>query len=130
MKISAAPLLPTGSFLNCRLGIERDIPESADKEEIIKELLNLWGIVIEAHKLKYPSLYNAEGLPLYEGYKGEENNQPIKIKEQISESIQATLDAINNSKDMDELKSYWLPSKSNLTLSQAYKIKEKEFTDA
>lgn len=129
MKIKVEPLLPTGSFLNCRIGLERDIPESADKKQIIKEIFNLWDILVDAHKLKYPALYTTEGKPLYEGYKGEEQNTGT-IKEQVSESIQASLDAINNSKDLDELGSFWIMSKGNLTLSQAYKIKEKQLKDA
>lgn len=44
--------------------------------------------------------------------------------------LQGTLDGINNSQNMEELKGFWLLSKGNLVLSSAYKTKEKQLNDA
>jgi len=70
--IKIEPLFPTGSYLNARIGWSKTIPDTATKEEVIGCLLDMWEVVTEAHRRKYPNLYNSAGEPLYEGYKGDE----------------------------------------------------------
>lgn len=48
----------------------------------------------------------------------------------INNEIQATVDAINESRSLEELKTFWAISKSNLILSTQYKAKEKLLNDA
>lgn len=50
--------------------------------------------------------------------------------EKIADGIQASLDEISKCQTIDELKSCWLMSKGNLTLSAAYKTKQKQLEDA
>jgi hypothetical protein len=75
MKIKVEPLLPTGNYLNVRIGIERDIP---DDDNAMEAIFTEWDNIIAMHMKRYPHLYNEKGEPLYEGYKGEEPS-PIQI---------------------------------------------------
>ena len=92
MNITVQPLLPTGNYLNVRIGIDRDIPDTADKEAVIQEIFNLWDIVLEAHERRYPKMYK-EGRPLYEFYHGEEQpkerqvDKPSSKQEMIDKMI-------------------------------------------
>lgn len=52
-----------------------------------------------------------------------DNNKP-------KSEAQAILDEIEKCLTPDELKGFWLVCKSNLTLSAAYKLKEKQLKDA
>lgn len=56
--------------------------------------------------------------------------KPKWAKKEPPNEIQVTLEGIDKCLSMDELKEFWLISKGNLILSQAYKLKEKELTDA
>lgn len=134
MKIKVEPLYPTGSFLNCRISIEKDFQDYANPEEAVNYL---WDITTVIHMKRYPHLYSPEGKPLYEGYKGEEigsNSTPSSISRNVVEepvdSVNKVLEAINNCTTMEELKGFWLMSKGNLTYSAAYKEREKQLTDA
>ena len=44
----------------------------------------------------------------------------------ITDEAQAVLDGIKSSNDLTELKSWWLKSKGNLSLSTEWKAKEKQ----
>lgn len=119
-------LLPTGSYLNARYGIEISISEDNETErafELAKQ------IVAETHKKQFPAMYN-DSKPIYQGEDALPEIQQKKTPE-ISKEIMDGLDGIKNSETLDELKSnWWLISKNNLTLSTAYKAKLKQFEDA
>lgn len=134
MKIKLEPLLPTGSFLNCRLGVEKDIPDDANMMEAI---LTEWDNLIAIHMKRYPHLYNEDGTAKYEMYKGEDEMKGTKVRDipevSISDEVKATLAAINQCTELggdNGLLSYWLKSKGNLVLSEAYKTKEKQLNNA
>lgn len=63
MKIIVHPLLPTGNFLNCRIGVERDYPDDYSLEQAIN---TEWDNLIAIHMKRYPHLYNEKGEPIYE----------------------------------------------------------------
>lgn len=130
MKIIVHPLLPTGNFLNCRIGVEKDYPDDFSLEQAI----NIeWDNLIAIHMKRYPHLYTEEGKPKYEGYKGEDEMRGSHVRvieEGIVDSIQASLDEINKCETLDELSHCWIMSKGNLTLSAAWKQKEKQLQDA
>ena len=134
MRISVQPLLPTGNFLNCRIGIEQDFPEDTNIETAVN---TIWDSITAIHMKRYPHLYNEDGTAKYEMYKGEDEMKGTKVRDlpevSISEEIKATLAGINTCTELEGdngLKSYWLKSKGNLVLSEAYKTKEKQLTNA
>lgn len=57
-------------------------------------------------------------------------HERIIQEEPQPDSITSTLNEIEKCKDMTELGSLWLISKGNLTLSSAYKAKEKQLNNA
>lgn len=124
MKLSIQPLLPIGNFLNKRYGIEMDFPDDSNPMENYKYLNE---IVTAIHMSEYPQCYK-DGKPLFSNYKGEEE-QPSKHVEKVTDEVQAILDGINGCTEMEGesgLSTWWLKSKGNLTLSAAYKEKEKQ----
>lgn len=127
MKIKVEPLLPTGNFLNCRIGVERDYPDDFSLEDAIN---TEWNNLIAIHMKRYPHLYTEEGKAKYEMYKGEDEFRGTHIKdikeEKVSDAIQASLNEINKCETLDELQHCWIMSKGNLTLSAAWKQKEKQ----
>ena len=64
---------------------------------------------------------------------GEDEMKGTKVRDIAPEPkidiLQGALDEIEKCTNMDELKGLWLISKSNLTLSAAYKVKEKQLTN-
>lgn len=131
MRISVQPLYPTGNYLNVRIGIEQDFPEDTNVETAVN---SIWDSITAIHMKRYPHLYNEDGTAKYEMYKGEDEMKGTKVRDiqvgPVSDAVQATMDGINNSQTPDELRGYWLLSKGNLTLSNAYKEKEKQLTNA
>ena len=134
MRVSVQPLLPTGNYLNVRIGIEKDFPDDANEMESV---FQVWDNIIAMHMKRYPHLYNEDGTAKYEMYKGEDEMNGTKVRDlpevTISEEIKATLAGINTCTELEGesgLKSYWLKSKGNLVLSEAYKTKEKQLTNA
>lgn len=137
MRVSVQPLLPTGNYLNVRIGIEKDIPDVANNSNIEIEINQIWDCITAIHMKRYPHLYNEDGTAKYEMYKGEDEMNGTKVRDlpevTISEEIKATLAGINTCTELEGdngLKSYWLKSKGNLVLSEAYKTKEKQLTNA
>ncbi len=122
MKIKYEQLFPTASFLNCRIGFETEIPDDGDVD---MELRALKDIAQAFHMKEFPQLY-VKNSPIY---KGEEQEREVQVNK-VTDEVQAMLDGINNSPDIKELSSWWLRSKGNLVLSNAYKTKEKQLTDA
>lgn len=125
-KIKYEQLLPTGSYLNCRYGIEISISEDAETDrafELAKQ------IVSDTHKKQFPAMYK-DNAPIHQGEDALPEIQQNKTPE-ISKEVMDGLDGIKNSETLEELKSnWWLISKNNLTLSTAYKAKLKQFEDA
>ncbi len=72
MKIKVEPLLPTGSYLNVRIGIEYDIPDMVTDDIIKGQINSSWDLLVSIHRERYPHLYNEDGTAKYEMYKGEE----------------------------------------------------------
>ena len=72
MKIKVEPLLPTGSYLNVRIGIEYDIPDMVTDGIIKGQINSSWDLLVSIHRERYPHLYNEDGTAKYEMYKGEE----------------------------------------------------------
>lgn len=128
MKIKVEPLLPTGSYLNVRIGIEYDIPDMVTDAIIKGQINSSWDLLVSIHRERYPHLYNEDGTAKYEMYKGEEmkGTHVRDVVEEPVDEVKTTLEAIGNCNTMDELKGYWLISKGNLTYSQAYKEREKQ----
>ncbi len=97
-------------------GMEITIKEGEDVGQAISEA--------ETHIANY---IKANTIPMDDECRG---TKVVDIVETKVDAIQATLDEIEKCKTPDELKTLWLISKSNLTLSGAYKLKEKSFNDA
>ena len=97
-----------------KFGLEADITTGEDPIQLYKELD---AIIEQSFKESYPDNPNQERVKQVEA-------------KPVTDEVQAILDGINNSPDLVELKSWGLKSKGNLTLSSAYKIKEKQLTDA
>lgn len=97
MKIKVEPLLPTGNFLNCRIGIEKDIPDDANMMEAI---LTEWDNLIAIHMKRYPHLYNEEGKPKYEIYKGEDEMKGTSVKDIAPVEPQDKIKAFKETLDM------------------------------
>lgn len=53
-----------------------------------------------------------------------------KPKPEVSDANKETIEAINNCQTTEELEGFWLISKNNLVLSEAYKTKKQQLTDA
>jgi hypothetical protein len=81
MKIKVEPLLPTGNYLNVRIGIEKDFPDDANEMESV---FQVWDNIIAIHMKRYPHLYNEDGTAKYEMYKGEDEMKGTKVRD-ISE---------------------------------------------
>ena len=137
MKIKVEPLLPTGSYLNVRIGIEYDIPDMVTDDIIKGQINSSWDLLVSIHRERYPHLYNEDGTAKYEMYKGEEmrGTHVRDIVEEPVDSVNKVLEAIRLCNEIEgngefSLRTYWLISKGNLVLSQAYKEREKQLTDA
>ena len=132
MKLGIQPLLPIGNFLNKRYIIEMDFPPDSNPAENFKYLNET---VMAIHMAEFPMFYK-DGKPLFlpqsAAYSGEEPQPEIQVKK-LPDEIQATLDGINACTELEGLNglgSFWLPSKGNLNLLNAYKAKEKQLKDA
>jgi len=132
MKLSIQTLLPIGNYLNKRYGIEQDFPDDSNPSDNFKYLND---VVTAIHMAEFPMFYK-DGKPLFlpvtnttPVYQGE-GNEKVRQVVQVSDEIQATLDEIEKCLTPDELSGYWLVCKGNLTLSAAYKNKEKQLKDA
>ena len=98
MKIIVHPLLPTGNFLNCRIGVEKDYPDDYSLEQAIN---TEWDNLIAIHMKRYPHLYDAVGKPLYEAVAQQDEFRGSKVVDVVEpqDKIQAfkeTLDMCTN----------------------------------
>ena len=78
MKVIVHPLLPTGNFLNCRIGVEMDYPDDFSLEQAI----NIeWDKLLAIHMKRYPHLYNEKGEPLYEKAPMDDECRGVKVRD-------------------------------------------------
>lgn len=110
------PNINIDQFRRKVFGMEITIKEGEDVGQAISEA--------ETHIANYIKINT---VPMDDECRG---TKVVDIVETKVDAIQATLDEIEKCKTPDELKTLWLISKSNLTLSGAYKLKEKSFNDA
>jgi hypothetical protein len=94
MKVKVEPLLPTGNYLNVRIGIEKDFPDTANEMESVFEV---WDNIIAMHMKRYPHLYNEKGEPLYEKIPQGDECKGTTVKEinPIDVTIQGIIEDIN-----------------------------------
>jgi len=131
MKIKVEPLLPTGNYLNVRIGIEKDFPDNASEMESVFEV---WDNIIAMHMKRYPHLYK-DGQPLYEGYKGEEQTPEVQLpKEPViklskEEKQKKCITDTTQIEGADGLKSFALLVKNNPHLQETYNGHLKKLQD-
>lgn len=128
MRISVQPLLPTGNYLNCRIGIEQDFPEDTNIETAVN---TLWDSITAIHMKRYPHLYNEDGTVKYEMYKGEEPTKKVTTIEENEPltPLEKMKLAINSCTDITVLESFkLLVSKNKEGLQETYDNKLKQLT--
>ncbi len=93
MKIKVEPLLPTGSYLNVRIGIEYDIPDMVTDAIIKGQINSSWDLLVSIHRERYPHLYNEDGTAKYEMYKGDEmkGTHVRNVVEEPQDKIERTM---------------------------------------
>jgi hypothetical protein len=122
MKIKVEPLLPTGNYLNVRIGIEKDFPDNANEMDSVFEV---WDNIIAMHMKRYPHLYK-DGQPLYEGYKGEEQ-APVEVQIKKQENpVDNMIQAITSCTEVATLKTFEKLAKSKPEFQTAYDNRLKE----
>lgn len=88
MKIKVEPLFPTGTFLNCRIGVEIDIPDDGDME---LEINTMWDNLTAIHMKRYPQFYK-DGKPTYlpqvADYKGGEIITELHVDKPVKSMIE------------------------------------------
>jgi hypothetical protein len=97
-----------------KFGLEGDL---GDKEDPLQAYSELGKVIDESFKVSYPENPNQERV--------RQADKPEPSKE-----IQSILSEVEKCLTPDELSGYWLVCKGNLTLSTAYKAKEKLLTNA
>ncbi len=120
-RIAYQKVFPIGSYATERIGLEATLDVGENPEEALTKLKT---ITNELHIATMAEL---------EGYRGT-TTRVVEEKEtqvtKVPDELQDALDGIEKCQDISELKEWWTLSKSNLKLSQAYKAKEKQLTDA
>lgn len=104
-----------GSYQSIKLGAEMSLDVGEDAETGMETLRTF------VHE------YFTKTAPT-EDYRGTQVRDIVEDK--LIDTVQATLYEIDKCQTIDELKGWWLVSKGNLTLSGAYKSKEKQLNDA
>lgn len=127
MKVIVHPLLPTGNFLNCRIGVEMDYPDDFSLEQAI----NIeWDKLLAIHMKRYPHLYNEKGEPLYEKAPMDDECRGVKIRDIEPEGGDIPLiDQINSCKELKVLESYKLIVRNDEVLNHAYRTKLVELSN-
>jgi len=127
MKVIVHPLLPTGNFLNCRIGVEMDYPDDFSLEQAI----NIeWDKLLAIHMKRYPHLYNEKGEPLYEKAPMDDECRGVKIRDLSPEGEYIPLiDQINSCKELKVLESYKLIVRNDEVLNHAYRTKLVELSN-
>lgn len=83
MKIKVEPLLPTGNYLNCRIGIEEDFPFDVNIETAVNQL---WDCITAIHMKRYPHLYTPEGNPKYELLPQDDEMRGTHVRDVVEEN--------------------------------------------
>lgn len=120
-RISYQKTFNIGSYQSERIGVEIEINEGEDAKEALSTAKAL------VHE------FYMEGIPQQvETHSVVADNAVVPIVEvkKVPNELQDAIDGINNSPDLLDLKTWWLKSKGNLILSEAYKAKEKQLKDA
>ena len=69
MIVKYEQLFPTASYLNCRIGLETEIPDGSNVD---MELTSLKDMAEAFHRKNFPQFYNSNSQPIYMG----EDNLP------------------------------------------------------
>lgn len=76
IKVKYEQLFPTAIYLNCRIGLETEIPDEGDA---MAELEGIKSFVNEFHQKQFPQFYE-QGNPTFT-YKGEDELPVIQEKD-------------------------------------------------
>lgn len=129
MKIKVEPLLPTGNYLNVRIGIEKDFPDDANEMESV---FQVWDNIIAMHMNRYPHLYNEKGEPLYEKIPQDEEFRGTTLRdikeEKVPDKTQGYIQVINLCSSLQALARFKpaVDKENNEELTSAYNNKLKE----
>ena len=99
-----------------------DFPDDSNPFENFKHLNE---IITAIHMSEYPACYK-DGKPLFSSYQGDEETGKAVQVTKVSDAVNGVIGDIDKCETLEQLKSYWLISKGNLSLSEAYKAKEKQ----
>lgn len=103
MKIKVEPLLPTGNYLNVRIGIEMDVSLNQTTGEAIN---GAWDAIVAIHRQRYPHLYSPEGHPLYEKIPQGDEMRGSSVRtvdqEPKDKTLQGIIEDIGNCTVLDE----------------------------
>ena len=121
-QISYQRVYPLGSYSTERIGLEATLDEGENPETALSHLKIL---VEELHQETLKSLPTDD-------FRG---THVRNVVEEPVDSVNKVLEAIRLCNEIEgngefSLRTYWLISKGNLVLSQAYKEREKQLTDA
>lgn len=115
-------VFPLGSYSTERIGLEATLDEGENPETALSRLKIM---VEELHQETLKSLSTDD-------FRG---THVRNVVEEPVDSVNKVLEAIRLCNEIEgngefSLRTYWLISKGNLVLSQAYKEREKQLTDA
>ena len=129
MRVSVQPLLPTGNYLNVRIGVEKDIPDVANNSNIEIEINQIWDCITAIHMKRYPHLYNEDGTAKYEMYKGEDEMKGTKVRDvsEPKDKIQAFKETLDMCKTVVMLERFkpQVDRENNPQLTEFYSNKLK-----
>jgi len=117
-KVIYEKLFPYAPYLNERIGIEILVETNQSPAEALAEAKK---IVDEFYLSNLP-------VQQFETHSEVADNKPVPVVQvqKVESEIEIAVREINECTDMLTLKSYWLRSKGNLVLREAYKLKEKQ----
>jgi len=121
-QISYQRVYPLGSYSTERIGLEATLDEGENPQTALEHLKTM---VEELHQETLKSLPTDD-------FRG---THVRNVVEEPVDSVNKVLEAIRLCNEIEgngefSLRTYWLISKGNLVLSQAYKEREKQLTDA
>jgi len=120
--ISYQRVFPVGNYATERIGLEATLDETDNPQTALEHLKTM---VEELHQETLKSLPTDD-------FRG---THVRDVVEEPVDSVNKVLEAIRLCNEIEgngefSLRTYWLISKGNLVLSQAYKEREKQLTDA
>lgn len=118
--------LGVGTYESEKLGVEIEILEGESPKDALDAAKQL---VEEQHKENNKNRYNPLDVPSPITVPPPDEI-PVKFITKKENTITPILEEIERCTTMTELEGCWLMSKSNLTLSSAYKEKEKQLKNA